>query len=169
MYYAYSDYLRSISALANAGAELAINTGRGALVGGLSSAIGGGSFEDGARSGAVGGFVRTGINIAVLGPTIRPTGDVKLALNRMGVDLGINLTGPYGPTYRAGGLWTRGLTVGRSAEINNNGKGVNDAGTWVHESYHYYQQLTQGWGTQFMNGVYEQFWMVRLFKGLTLT
>lgn len=47
----------------------------------------------------------------------------------MGTDLGINLTGAYGPTYRAGGLWTRGLTVGRSAMINNNGDGVDDIST----------------------------------------
>ena len=117
------------AAVANAGAELAINTGRGALIGGFGSVVGGGSFEQGAKCGALGAFVRTGINIAILGPTIRPTGNIKTALNKMGTDLGINLTGAYGPTYRAGGLWNRGLTVGRSAMINNNGDGVDDIST----------------------------------------
>jgi len=77
----------------------------------------------------------------------------------MSADLGINLTGPYGPTYRAGGLWTQGLTIGRSLQINDFGKGVSDIDTWVHESYHYYQQSTQGWAGQFTRGIYEQWYM----------
>lgn len=148
------------AAVVNAGAELAINTGRGAIIGGIGSVIGGGSFEKGAKSGAVGGFIRTASNILFWGSTIRPTGDVKRALNEMGEDLNINLTGPYGPTYRAGGLWRRGITVGRSAMINDyEDGGQSTIGVWVHESYHHFQQLTQGWARQFTNGIYEQWWL----------
>ncbi len=149
--------------LVNALAEMSINTARGGLIGGISSAIGGGSFQQGARSGAVGGLVRTGINLAVLGPTIRPTGDIKTALSKMETDLGINLTGAYGPTYRAGGLLTimpnlGGIASGRSLMISNKGIDCN-YNAWVHESFHYYQQLTQGWAGQFMRGIHEQWWM----------
>ncbi|MBX9784093.1 MAG: FG-GAP-like repeat-containing protein [Chitinophagaceae bacterium] len=147
--------------VANAAAELAINSARGAFVGGFSSVVGGGSFEEGARSGAMSRFIRTSINLAVLGPAIRPTGDIKLALNKMEKDLDIKLTGPYGPTYRVGGIWGRGLTVGRSAMISNGQweRDINDVGTWVHESFHYYQQLQQGWARMFANGVNEQFFI----------
>ncbi|MFT3751313.1 MAG: RHS repeat-associated core domain-containing protein [Agriterribacter sp.] len=147
--------------MANVGAEMTINTGRGAVIGGISSSIGGGSFWRGARSGAVGGFVRTGINIAILGATIRPTGAVKAALDKMGENLNINATGAYGPTYRTGALWNRGLFVGRTAEIYDKygGGGVSDVGTWVHETYHYYQQLTQGWARQFSKGLIEQWFL----------
>lgn len=153
------------AAVANAVAELAVNTARGAVIGGISSVIGGGSFEDGARSGAVGGLVRTGFNIAILGPTIRPTGDIRLALDKQEKDLKIDLTGAYGPTYRAGGLWRRGLTLNGFSMINNNGEGVNDVHTWVHESYHFYQLITQSWAGQFTHGIYEQWWLAP-FKGI---
>ena len=154
----------------NTSAELAINTARGALVGGFSSVVGGGSFEEGARSGAVSRFVRTSINLAVLGPTIRPTGDIKLALNKMEKDLDIKLTGPYGPTYRIGGAWRNGLAVGKSFLIRgyNEKTGqsdINNIGTWVHESYHYYQQLRDGWARQFTGGVHEQWWLAP-FRGI---
>ena len=132
---------------------------------GLSSTISGGSFSEGARSGAVGGLVRTAVNIAVLGPTIRPTGDIMLALNKEEKNLGISLTGAYGPTYRSGGLWTRGLTVNGFSMINDNGDGVDNASTWVHESYHFYQLIKQSWAAQFMHGIYEQWWLNQL-KGI---
>ncbi|MBW7891429.1 MAG: hypothetical protein H3C48_10495 [Chitinophagaceae bacterium] len=78
----------------------------------------------------------------------------------MGEDLNVKLTGPYGPTYRAGGLWRRGITVGRSAMINDfEDGGQKTVSVWVHESYHYFQQLTQGWARQFTNGIYEQWWL----------
>lgn len=110
--------------------------------------------------------IRTAYNIATWGPTMRPSGTVKLALNEMGKELDINLTGPYGPTYRAGGLWRRGITVGRSAMINDyEDGGQSTVGVWIHESYHYFQQLTQGWARQFTNGIYEQWWLAT-FKGM---
>lgn len=69
--------------------------------------------------------------------------------------------------YIQGNSTDQGLTIGRTAMINNNGNGVGDAGTWVHESYHYYQQLTQGWAGQFMNGIHEQWWLYP-FKGIKI-
>jgi RHS repeat-associated protein len=149
----------------NAVAELAINTARGAVIGGLSSEMGGGNFEDGVRSGATGGFIRTAADLALLGPTIRPTGDIKDALNKEERNLKINLTGAYGPTYRIGGLWQRGLTLNGFSMINDNGEGVNNVGIWVHESYHYYQMLKQSWAVQFTHGIYEQWWLAP-FKGI---
>ncbi|HEX7755847.1 MAG TPA: FG-GAP-like repeat-containing protein [Niabella sp.] len=148
----------------NAVAELAITTARGGLVGGVGAEIGGGNFWQGAKAGAVGSFVGTTINLAVLGPAIVPTGEVREALKRMGEDLGIKPLGPYGPVYRAGGIWQRGLTEGKSAMINNQ-SGLDDVKTWVHETYHFYQQLTQGWSVQFMKGVYEQ-WYMWPFQGI---
>ncbi len=69
--------------LANASAELCINTVRGGVLGGIGAAVAGESFKDGMESGAIGGFVRTSINIAILGPTIRPTGKIKENLQAM--------------------------------------------------------------------------------------
>ena len=121
--------------------------------------------NQGRGSGATGGFIRSAIDLALLGPTIRPTGDIKDALNKEERDLKINLTGAYGPTYRIGGLWQRGLTLNGFSMINDNGEGINNVGVWVHESYHFYQLIKQSWAAQFTHGVYEQWWLAP-FRGI---
>ena len=83
----------------------------------------------------------------------------------METDLGIKLIDdPYSPVYRTGGLWQRGLSVGGSHSIAYGdgsimaGAGsINDVQTWIHESYHYFQLLNQGWYGQLYNGVKDQF------------
>lgn len=83
----------------------------------------------------------------------------------METDLGIKLIDdPYGPVYRTGGLWQRGLSVGISHSIaHGNGSiitgvgKINDVQTWIHESYHYFQLLNQGWYGQLSKGFIDQF------------
>ena len=67
-------------------------------------------------------------------------------------DLGISLiSGANSPVYRTGGIWRRGLTLGRSLLVGT------DTDTWIHESYHFYQQQSQTWAGQLGRGVIEQY------------
>ncbi len=159
--------------LLNGLSELGINTAKGALVGGLSGGIGaeidGGRFEDGfrngLRTGAVAAGVRTSINPAVLGPAIRPNGEIKETLESMERNLGINIMKGSGtPTFRIGGLWQRGLSVGNSLFVGTDMKSKEGKNTWIHETYHYYQQVKQTWAGQMGRGMYEQ-WYLNIFKG----
>ena len=133
---------------------------RGGIIGGLSGGIGaaidgqnlGQGFIRGFKSGAIGGAISTGINIAILGPTIRPSSGSLLALRIMEQDLGISLvSGANSPVFRTGGIWQRGLTVGRNLLVGK------DVDTWVHESFHFYQQHSQTWAGQLGRGVIEQY------------
>jgi RHS repeat-associated protein len=158
--------------LLNGIGELAANGGKGAIAGGIGGGVGaaidggdvGSGFVNGAKYGAISAGIRTGVNIAVLGPTIRPNAYITGQLRAMEADLNIKLIDdPYGPVYRIGGFWQRGLSVGLTHMINAGddrasfAQNINDADTWIHESYHYYQYLTQGWSVQLMNGAYEQY------------
>jgi RHS repeat-associated protein len=158
--------------LLNGLSELGINTARGALIGGLSGGIGaeinGGRFEDGfrngLRTGAVAAGIRTSINLAVLGPAIRPKGEIMESLESMERNLGINiLKGSGTPTFRIGGLWQRGLSVGNSLFVGTDMKSKEGKNTWIHETYHYYQQIKQTWAGQMGRGMYEQ-WYLNLIK-----
>ncbi|HWB92277.1 MAG TPA: RHS repeat-associated core domain-containing protein, partial [Puia sp.] len=165
--------------LFNAGGELVINSARGAVTGGIGGAFGaaidnqdpGQGFVNGAKSGLVSAAARTGLNIVILGPTIRPNDAEKQALVKMqnelktdpswlkGVTVDVDLVNdPYGPIYRTGGIWGRGLSVGISHEISNDPseRKIDDVATWVHETFHYYQVLTQGWQTELWKGAMEQ-------------
>jgi hypothetical protein len=65
---------------------------------------------------------------------------------------------PYGPVYRSGGLWGRGLSVGNSHMISDQEfhRNLDDVDTWIHETFHFYQVLVQGWQTQLWKGAMEQ-------------
>lgn len=166
-------------ALLNGLAELGINSFRGGLVGGISGGIGSllngvdlkSGFTFGFRNGFIGAGARSTINIATFGPTIRPTGNVELALRKMESEKDINLlSGAGSPVYRSGGImkiFTPGITVGRSLMVGSDMESLDGVNTWVHESYHYFQQLNQTWAGQLGKGMYEQ-WYLRAIKGIEI-
>ena len=148
--------------------EIGYNVAKGAYSGGMAGMIQASidgtdiseGFVNGARSGMIGAGFRTGANLVILGPTIRPNDAIKKALYKMGRDLHYDFVDdPYGPVYRTGGIWGRGLSVGNTHEISGKYRNLNDEYTWIHETYHYYQFLTQGWETELGKGFIEQFFM----------
>ena len=163
--------------LLNALSEMGINSIRSGIVGGISGGLGAlidgtdprEGVRNGFRNGAIAGGVRTAINIAALGPVIRPSGKAETALVEMESDLGINLLHGIGsPVYRSGGLMKLfgipGITLGRSLMVTGDIESSSGINTWVHESFHYYQQLTQTWAGQLGRGMYEQ-WYLRAIRG----
>jgi RHS repeat-associated protein len=169
-----------IDGVKNGIAELAYNTARGALVGGISGGLGaafdGGDIGQGTiqgmRSGALGGAVRTALNLAVFGPAIKPNGEAEKAIKVVEAVSGVKiLSGAAAPIYRVGGLmkiFADGQTVGRTLMVN--GKTGKDESNirdiWLHETMHYLQQMKVGYGGQLAHGMWEQ-WVVAAFKGAT--
>jgi hypothetical protein len=115
------------------------------------------------------GAGRTAINIAALGPLIRPTGKAEAAVRETEQDLHIHLlSGGGSPVFRAGGLVqliTPGITVGRSLMVGTDMESLVGVNRWAHESYHFYQQLTESIAGQLVKGMKEQ-WFLRTFGGV---
>jgi RHS repeat-associated protein len=157
-----------IDGIKNGVAELAYNATRGALIGGISGGLGamidgediGQGTLMGMRNGAMGAGIRTAINIAILGPPIRPNGEAKTHLQRLEQISGRKiLSGPSSPVFRAGGLlslFVEGFTAGRSIMVPSKTFGFDEENTWVHEPMHYFQQMDQGYGGQLWHGMKEQ-------------
>ena len=133
----------------------------GALSGGIGAAVNGDNIGKGiARSlkaGTIAGAIKTGLTQMIGGPVVRPNKGIEFALRVMELDLKIRiLDGPGTPVFRTGGLWQRGLTTPKSIIIGRSN--INNVNTWVHEGYHFYQQLSgQTWAGQVGKGVVEQF------------
>lgn len=157
-----------VNGLKNGAAELGINIARGGAIGGLGGAIGaavdgkdiGKGFLNGARSGAIGAGIRTAYNQIVLGVPIKPNGSAREKLEQMEYRLQINiLQGRGTPVFRTGGIIQRGLTFGRFSLVGTDTEGYDAQKTWIHEAFHYYQQVRDSWMQQSWRGMYEQWWL----------
>jgi hypothetical protein len=99
-----------------------------------------------------------------LGPAIKPDNEAKKVIQFLEQKKGIKiLSGAGAPTYRIGGLmklFTGGQTIGRSIMVTSDTDSEDAVrNTWLHESWHFYQQTKAGVGGvggQLIDGMYEQ-------------
>jgi RHS repeat-associated protein len=159
-------------AFKNAVAEIGFNAVKGGVTGMYSGAVSalvdgtdmGEGILNGAKFGAIGGGVSSGLMIATFGSAIKPDQNMQKKIWKINKEYGISNS--YAPVFRRGGLYeffyeaftgepARGVTWGRNLVVPD-----DDAGTYVHEYMHFVQQVQMGWGTMQGKGIYEQ---VRMF------
>lgn len=155
--------------LSNAAGELVYNSGKGALLGGISGTVAAGlsgkdmgdGMKTGMINGAYGAASQSFAMIATFGATFIPDPEKLKKVNEISSKTGYST---QGIRWRKGGLyqvlqplWTRGGS-NRPVTWGNNVAVFSDtnANTYGHEFGHIIQVRTQGWSTMQGHGIWEQ-------------
>jgi len=149
-------------AIKNTFAEIGFNTAKGAVSGAFGGAIGasidgqniGVGFLNGAKYGAIGAGISSGLMIASFGAAMIPNMTIRDKISEINDNFGIS--SKYAPVFRRGGLYglinPRGVTWGRSLILP---EGSSDQ-DYIHEYFHFVEQVGSSFGTQAGHGIYEQ-------------